>query len=322
MKKLSKYSLATVLVLVGVIGAAGLVITSRLVYAAPAAVNLGTAAPFAILAGTPDIANTGPSVITGNVGLSPATGAGIGLTCAQVTGTIYAVDAAGPVPCAVEDGPLMVTAKNDLTAAFIDVAGRTPVSTVNSELGGTTKTAGVYDSGSTTFEITAGAGPLVLDGQNDPSSVFIFEMGFAGTGLTVGPGSVVSLINGAQACNVFWRVDTASIDTTAVFKGNILALNSITVANGANIEGRLLARNGNVTLINDTVTVPATCVAGSSTDDGSGSDSPVPGLPNAGVSPQDKSNALWFMVVPAGVILGVFALYVAHRKLTTTGSKR
>ena len=65
---------------------------------------------------------------------------------------------------------------------------------------------------------------------------------------------VAALAGRAQACNVFWRLNTASIDTTAVFKGNILALTSITVNQGANIEGRLLARNGNVTLIQDTIT--------------------------------------------------------------------
>jgi hypothetical protein len=293
------------------------------IYAAPAPVDLGTAAPFAILAGTPDISNTGPSVIAGNVGLSPATGSAIGLTCAEVTGTIYAVDAFGPSPCAVEDAGLLTIAKQDVTDAFIDVAGRTPVTTVATELGGTTKTAGVYDSSSTTFEITAGAGPLVLDGQNDPSSVFIFEMDFNGTGLRAGPGSVVSLINGAQACNVFWRVDTATLDTTAVFKGTILALNSITVANGANIEGRLLARNGSVTLINDTVTVPTTCVAGSSSGGGSGSSSngggsgsATPGLPNAGVSPESQNYVLSGLAVSAGIPMILFSFYVARKKLT------
>lgn len=292
MKQSKKRVIAT-LVAVVTLGFAGAVMTTSVTHAAPATVDLQTATPFAILAGTPDITDAGnSSVITGNVGLSPATGAGIGLLCTQVTGTIYSVDAAGPLPCRVTNGPLLVTAKNHLTAAFTDAAGRTPVTTVPTELGGTTKTAGIYDSTSTTFGITAGAGPLVLDGQGDPSAVFIFEMNAAGTGLTVGPGSTVSLINGAQACNVFWRVDTAAINTTAVFKGSILALNSITVANGANIEGRLLARNGNVTLNNDTITVPACTVPSPG-----GTTTPVPRLPNTGTSS-----------LPMGVILGAIAL--------------
>lgn len=289
------------------------------VYAAQPTVDLGTAAPFAILAGTPNITDAGnASVIQGNVGLSPATGAAIGLTCAQVTGTIYSVDATGPLPCRVTDGPLLVTAKNDLTTAYNDAAGRTPVTTVPTELGGTTVVAGTYDSASTTFDITAGAGPLVLDGQNDPSSVFIFEAGFSGTGLNVGPGSTVSLINGAQACNVFWRVDTANINTTASFKGTILALNSITVANGATIEGRLLARNGNVTLINDTITVP-TCAdtpGGGGGTDGSGDggaagSTNTPGFPNTGFL---SSSIAWIGVSVSAATLIAVVVYVARKK--------
>lgn len=287
--KTHKKIIIAAFVVVSALGIGGAAMRASIAHAAPTPVDLQTAAPFAILAGTPNITDAGnSSVINGNVGLSPATGAGIGLTCLQVTGTIYSVDATGPLPCRVTDGPLLMTAKNHLAAAYTDVAGRTPVSTVPTELGGTTKIAGVYDSASTTFGITAGAGPLVLDGQNDPSSVFIFEMGASGTGLTVGPGSVVSLINGAQACNVFWRVDTATLSTGATFKGNILALNSITVANGTNIEGRLLARNGSVTLDNDTITVP-TCTTVPDDDGGSGGGTPtdtttVPRLPNTAES--------------------------------------
>lgn len=275
------------------------------VSAAQPPVNLGTAAPFAILAGTVNITDVAPlSRITGNVGLSPATGADIGLVCSQVTGTIYSVDAAGPLPCRVTDGPLLVTAKNNLTSAYTDAAGRTPVTTVPTELGGTTLVAGVYDSASTRLGITAGAGPLVLDGQNDSSSVFIFQAAFSGTGLTIGDGSAISLINGAQACNVFWRVDTASIGTTANFAGTILALNSITVANGATIEGRLLARNGSVTLINDTITAP-TCVNNTAL-------TRVPGLPNTGSS---SSQHVLGVVVASASLLSVLALtYVARKK--------
>lgn len=299
---------------IAILVAAGIItmsaVTSSGVHAAQATVDLKTAASFVILAGTPNITDAGnASVITGDVGLSPATGAGIGLNCSQVTGFIYSVDSAGPLPCRVTNGPLLVTAKNDLTAAFTDAAGRTPVTTVPTELGGTTKTAGVYDSNATNFQITAGAGPLVLDGQNDPSSVFIFEMGFNGTGLTVGPGSTVSLINGASACNVFWRVDTASINTTAVFKGNILALNSITVANGANIQGRLLARNGNVTLNADTITA-APCASASSSGAAS---AVVPTLPNTGVHAVTNNDATWTAIIPAAVFAAA-TLYLGYKK--------
>lgn len=223
-----------------------------LVRAATTTVDLGTAGNFAILAGT-EVTDLPTSTIIGNVGLSPAAGSFYsGLLSIQVTGTIYDTNGTGPVGSVINP-TLLTTAKNDLTTAYNDAAGRTPDMIVATELGGTTKTPGVYASDSTTFEITAGAGNLVLDGQGDSDAVFIFQMGVEGTGLTVGPDSIVSFANGAQACNVFWVVDTASIDTNAVFKGNILALNSITVADGADIEGGLLARNGNVTLINDTI---------------------------------------------------------------------
>lgn len=281
--------------------------------ASPAAVNLGTAGNFAILAGTPNLTSVPTSVITGDVGLSPATGAGIiGLTAAEVTGTIYAVDAAGPLG-SVNNPTLLTSAKNDLTAAYIDVMGRTPTITVPTELGGTTKTPGVYVSGATTFGITAGMGPLVIDAQGDPNAIFIFEANFDGTGLTVGPGSTVSLVNGASACNVYWRVISASIDTTAVFKGNILALTSITANNGANIEGRLLARNGNVTLIADTITRPI-CLA-STTTTATTASSDTTGLPNTGAGPE-KSSVPWNIVILAGIIVLPIVFYLTRRKQT------
>jgi len=306
MKKISTRSLVSTIIGISAVFITIFAFTSSYVSAVQSTVNLGAASPFAILSGTPNITDAGnASVIRGNVGLNPATGAGIGLLCSQVTGTIYSVDATGPLPCRVTDGPLLVIAKNNLTNAYTDAAGRIPVTTVPTELGGTTLIAGVYDSTSTTFGITAGAGPLVLDAQNDSSSVFIFQAPFSGTGLTVGPGSAISLINGAQACNVFWRVDTADIGTTANFTGTIMALNSISVANGATIQGRLLARNGDVTLINDTIT--NTVCAGNDTTNNT-----IPGLPNTGT--WLSSNAL-VTIIPSLVLLGVLTLaYVARKK--------
>ncbi|MCX6762026.1 MAG: ice-binding family protein [Candidatus Moranbacteria bacterium] len=229
-------------------------------------VDLGTADDFAILAGTPNITDAGhASAITGNVGLSPATAAGIGLWCSQMSGvsTIYGVNSAyvgdgidtscfkGTAP----DKTLVDKAKTDLETAYDDASGQGPGTIIPTELGGQTLSPGVYSSANTRFQITEGAGHLILDGQGDSNAVFIFEMGFDGTGLTVGPnGAEVELIGSAQACNVFWRVNTATINTTAVFVGNILALNSITVANGARVDGSLLARDGNVTLDHNTIT--------------------------------------------------------------------
>jgi hypothetical protein len=114
------------------------------------------------------------------------------------------------------------------------------------------------------------SGPLVLDGAGDPSSVFIFQ---TNSTLITGSGSTVSLINGAQECNVFWQVgSSATLGTGSVFTGNILALTSITVNNSVTVHGRALARNGAVTLDNDTFTRP-TCAVASSTGSTGGSDS-------------------------------------------------
>lgn len=313
-KKLNKYPLRSLALGILMSGLAGLAMTSSSAYASHPTVNLQSAAPFVILAGTPNITDAGnTSVIVGNVGLSPATAAGIGLFCPQVTGTIFGVDAAYVgdgvnTSCYTSNGPLLVTAKNDLTTAFNDAAGRTPVTTILTELGGQTLFDGTYNSASTTFQITSGAGPLILDGQGNPDAVFIFQMGFAGTGLTAGPASVVQLTGSAQACNVFWQVDTATIDTTAVFKGTIMALNSITVANGANIQGRLLARNGNVTLINDTISL-STCAATPA-----GSTSVTPGLPDAGYSPRSDDGSRSLVII--GFTAGLTIAYLIRKNRT------
>ena len=296
MKKLLFGAIITVFTL----GFVALVIKAPYVYAAQPTVDLGTATPFAILSGTPLISDSPTSVITGNVGLYPGPGSAIGLLCSQVTGTIYARDATGNI-CFTVNAPLLLTAKNDLTTAYTDAANRTPVTIVPDELGDTTLTPGVYASTSTALQIS-NIGPLVLDAQGDPSAVFIFEVSKEAPGLTVGPGSVVQLTGQAQACNVFWRVDTATIDTTAVFKGNILALNSITVANGANIEGSLLARNGQVTLINDTITVPV-CKTTTVT----------PKLPNTGSASLENSQTLLAISLAAVAALVALASFIIVR---------
>lgn len=215
--------------------------------ASPPTVPLGTAASFSVLAGTA-ITNTGATTVYGDVGLSPTTGAAItGFPPGTVTGTIYAVDAAGPAG-SVNNPGLLTLAKNDLTTAYNDAAGRTPDTTVGTELGGTTLLPGVYDSAAGTFGIT---GTLTLDGGGDPNAVFIFQMEST---LTAASSSVVTLTNSAQVCNVFWQVgSSATIGTGSTFVGNILALESITLNTGATVDGRVLARNGAVTLDTNTL---------------------------------------------------------------------
>src|SRR3989338_649014 len=231
-KKFSKVSMG-VLVATFMLGLAGLVIAAT-------SVNLGTADGFAVLAGS-TITNTGSSVINGDLGLSPGT-AVTGFPPGTLNGTQHAADTAA------------ANAQAALTTAYNNAAGQTPVSTVPTELGGTIKTAGVYDSAAGTFGIT---GTLTLDAAGDPNAVFIFKT--ASTLITAGSSNVV-LANGAQACNVFWQVgSSATLGTNSTFKGNILALTSSTLTTGANVEGRVLARNGAVTLDSNIIT-KATCV--------------------------------------------------------------
>ena len=221
-----------------IIALAAVVVPSDQAAAQQAPIGLGTADNFAVLSGQ-GVTNTGPTTINGDLGTWPnpsVTGAGL-----TVTGSIHAADAVAQ------------QAQADTTIAYNDAAGRTPVSTVATELGGQTLTAGAYNSSSGTFEIT---GPLTLNAQGDPNAVFVFQ---AASTLLTASASTVNLVNGATACNVFWQVgSSATLGTNSTFRGTVLALASITVTTGVTIEGRALARNGAVTLNTDTIT-RATC---------------------------------------------------------------
>jgi hypothetical protein len=223
-------------------------------------VQLGTATPFAVLAGSA-VTDIPTSSITGNVGLSPAAGTNItGLTQAEVTGTIYSTNGTGPAGN-VNDPARLTTAKNDLTTAYNAAAGQPPTSTFvtgDNQLGGKTLTAGVYAFGhAATANITA-ASPLVLNGQNDPNSVFVFQ---ASSDLITASGSVVQLENGAQACNVFWQVgSSATLGSSSTFVGTLMASTSATLNSAATVQGRILASTGAVTLDANTITAPSTCL--------------------------------------------------------------
>jgi hypothetical protein len=224
------------LALVAVLLSAALVWPAYDALAAQPPVGLGTAGGFAVLAGSA-VTNTGPSTLNGELGVSPGT-AVTGFPPGTVNGAVHAADAAA------------VQAQSDLTTAYNDAAGRTPALTVSGDLGGLTLTSGVYKSGSS-LGLT---GELTLDAQGNPNAVFVFE---AGSSLTTASASSIQLINGAQACNVYWQIgSSATLGTTSVFAGNILAYTSVSLNNGVTVHGRVLARNGAVTLINDTINPP------------------------------------------------------------------
>ena len=198
---------------------------------------LGTEQRFAVLGGS-TVTNTGSSVVTGNLGVSPGS-AITGFPPGIVTGVTHAADAEA------------LQAQNDTTAAYIDLASQACDSDLTGQdLGGRTLVPGVYCF-STSAQLT---GALTLDAGGDPSAVWVFK---TGSTLTTASNSSVLLINGGQPCNVFWQVgSSATLGTGTSFVGNILALTSITLTTGANVSGRTLARNGAVTMDSNTVTVP------------------------------------------------------------------
>jgi type VI secretion system secreted protein VgrG len=209
--------------------------------AAATSVPLGTADSFAVLAGA-GITNTGPTTVSGDLGTFPTT---------TITGssTITMTNGANHGGDAVVQG-----AKNDLVTAYNAAAGEGPTSPIAADLGGQTLTAGVYNSASS-IGLT---GTLTLDGGGNAAAVFVFQ---AGSSLTTASASRVALVNGAQSCNVFWQVgSSATLGTGSLFRGTILALTSITVTTGVTVDGRVLARDGAVTLDTDTI-ARSTCAA-------------------------------------------------------------
>jgi len=229
--------------LTGLVLAAAILVPHRLRAAGPAAVDLGSAAHFTILA-TSTTTTTGGGIINGDVGLSPVGSQGI--PAGQINGIIY------------NGGPVAAQAQLDLNAAVIAASPAQLPGGINAgaELGGQTLVAGVYASPSGAYGITS-VDLTLHGGRND---VWVFQM--AST-LTVGVGRSVILTGGAQARNVFWQVgSSATLGTTSIFKGNILAFVTITVNSGATVDGRLFAgaggnASGAVTVQSSTVTVPA-----------------------------------------------------------------
>jgi len=220
-------------------GRAGLALAVGLAFAAvPAAaqaapVLLGTAGPFVVLGGQ-EVSNTGSSVLNGDLGVSPGTSL-TGFQFAVVNGATHNNDG------------VAAQAQSDLTAAY-NVAAGEPTNIggdlSTEDLGGKTLLPGAYNY-SSSAQLT---GTVTFDALGDPDAQFVVKVG---TQLTTASASAVALAGGANPCNIFWKVDTAVLGTGTAFQGNILALTDITLNNGASVMGRVLDRNGTVSLDNN-----------------------------------------------------------------------
>jgi hypothetical protein len=213
----------------------------------PAPVNLKSASSFAVLTKS-GVTDVPASVITGDVGASPITGAASALTCAEVTGKTYSVDAAGALPCRITDPTLLTAAVKDMMTAYTDAAGRTLPTATNlgaGEIGGLTIAPGLYKWGtgvSISTDVTLAGGP------ND---VWIFQIPQT---LNQATATKVVLSGGAQAKNVFWQTfGDVTIQANAQFNGVILAQTAINLKTGASVNGQLLAQT-QVTLEQNVVT--------------------------------------------------------------------
>jgi len=213
------------------------------------AVNLGIAGDFAILSKT-GITDVYKSSVLGNIGASPITGAAILLSCAEVTGTIFTVDAAGPLPSSVTSPSMLTTAIGDMESAYTNAAGRINPDFLNlgaGNIGGKTLTPGLYKW------TTALIIPTDITIQGSATDIFIFQV--AGT-LKMSSAVRITLTGGALAKNIFWQTTGAvTLGTTTHFEGNILSKTGINMQTGASLNGRMLAQTA-VTLQMNTVVIP------------------------------------------------------------------
>jgi hypothetical protein len=220
---------------------------------ATATVGLGQAASFSVLAGS-TVTNTGPTTMFGDLGLAPGS---------SVTGAPHVLGQTHV------DDAVATEAKNALTTAYNEAASRPTNGSAGTQLAGQMFSPGVYNASES---LLLSSGTVTLNAEGNPNAVFIFQIGST---LITGSNTAVSLVGGAQACNVFWEVgSSATLGSGTHFVGTIMAAASITANTAATIHGRLLAQTGAVTLEENTITT-STC-ASSASGSGGGTETTTP----------------------------------------------
>lgn len=319
------------IVLVLLIAAAGITYTGVIArpYSAASSPGLGAAESFSVL-GEQRITNIPGSAIGGDVGLSPATGANIGLTDSEVGGTIYSVDAFAPGAAnATVDPGLLTNAISGMMSAYggLDQGCTTTYAGVQDLTIVSPLSAGVYCADA--FLVT---GNLTLSG----TGVWIFK---SSSTLTTSSGSSVT---GGDPCNVWWRlVSAADLGANSSMLGNILAGTSINLQSGASLSGRALAQ-AEVTLSANSITMPP-CIAAP----GAGPslpDNPQPesgsteayvgtqtaltataissraGVPSTGGAPLNGDGTLW-LILGFSALCVVILFYLTRKIQRNNGSK-
>lgn len=291
---------------------AGMLLSLALVspaLASSSAVDFGRAETFAVLGAT-GLTNTGPTHLSGTAGSdigSYPTGSSLEYPFIFTEGHKY-----------FSGSDVVITAQQDLGTAYDHLVNRTPTGSIVGDLGGQNLTTGIYDAPAG-MAIT---GVLTLDAQENPDAIFIFQ---ATTTLITNTSSTVTLINGAQPCNVVWQVgSSATLNTSSQFVGAIAASESISVSAGVKVRGQLLAVGGAVTLANDNTIINDACVEAADPPEpepepvappSSSSHQAPPGetgTVDGGVLPNTGSHA-WIFALGAGIIAVALSLWAFAR---------
>lgn len=222
---------------------AGLAATAPYAALAATAPALGTAQNFAVLGNT-TVTNTGSTIVSGDLGVSPGTTITGFPPGVVVGGSIHAADATA------------LSARSSAATAYTDLSGQScDFDLTGQDLGGLTLVPGVYCFPGTSAQLT---GTVSLDAGGNPNAVWIFQIGST---LTTASSSSVTLINSGQACKVFWQVgSSATLGTNTTFIGTMLAQTSITLNNGSSVSGRALALNGAMTLDSNNIAISACAI--------------------------------------------------------------